>query len=235
MGEGFRAIIFLGQLILFFVGLLVLPFAIASHREQQRKRRHAMFRQARELGLKFDQRHNHRMAKDYRFLDHLDVGSDRYTLNMMNGDFQGHSVTLFDYHYRSDDGVWWWAPSWRSHEYFSFFILDLEKDFPELIITDENESLFSGIAEVFGFGDIDFESHEFSERFEVRGKSKKFAYDFCNAQMIDYLLDRPVIPIEVEKTSLAIGFRSCLELGEIEPHLTHLVKIRALMPNYLFG
>ena len=55
MGDGFRAIIFLGQLILFFVGLLVLPFAIASHREQQRKRRHAMFRQARELGLKFDQ------------------------------------------------------------------------------------------------------------------------------------------------------------------------------------
>ena len=33
----------------------------------------------------------------------------------------------------------------------------------------------------------------------VRSKDKKFAYDFCNAQMIDYLLDQPVIPIEVEK------------------------------------
>lgn len=69
----------------------------------------------------------------------------------------------------------------------------------------------------------------------VRSKDKKFAYDFCNAQMIDYLLDQPVIPIEVEKNSLAIGFDDQHSIEKIELHLDHLLRIRTLMPNYLFS
>ena len=53
--------------------------------------------------------------------------------------------------------------------------------------------------------------------------------------MIDYLLNQPIIPIEVEKTALAIGFDSCPGAERIEPHLSHLVKIRGLMPDYLFA
>ena len=83
--------------------------------------------------------------------------------------------------------------------------------------------------------DIDFESHEFSERYEVRCKSKKFAYDFCNAQMIDYLLGHPARFIEVEKDSLAMGFDSQHSAESLESGLSHLLKIRSLMPDYLFG
>ena len=85
-----------------------------------------------------------------------------------------------------------------------------------------------------GFDDIDFESHEFSKKFVVRSKDKKFAYDFCNAQMIDYLLGHPDINIEVDQNSLALGFGSCLKVEEIEPHLKQLIRIRSLIPGYVF-
>ncbi len=91
------------------------------------------------------------------------------------------------------------------------------------------------ISDAFGGGDIDFESHEFSERYEVRSKNKKFAYDFCNAQMIDYLLGRPARFIEVEKDVLAMGSDSQHNAERLEAHLGHLLKIRSLMPNYLFN
>jgi hypothetical protein len=41
---------------------------------------------------------------------------------------------------------------------------------------------------VFGYGDIKFESAEFSKTFCLRTPDKKFAYDACNAKMIEYLL-----------------------------------------------
>jgi hypothetical protein len=52
--------------------------------------------------------------------------------------------------------------------------------------------------------------------------------------MIGYLLDQPVIAIEIERNALALGFDSQYKVEKIDRHLTHLVKIRSFMPNYLF-
>ena len=52
--------------------------------------------------------------------------------------------------------------------------------------------------------------------------------------MIDYLLDQPIVAIEVEKHSLALGFEDQHDVHRTDFHLSHLVKIRSLMPNYLF-
>ncbi len=103
-----------------------------------------------------------------------------------------------------------------------------------MTIGAEGRGLFKMISDAFGGGDIDFESHEFSERYEVRSESKKFAYDFCNAQMIDYLLGHPARFIEVEKDALAVGFDSQQNVTRIEADLSFLLKIRSLMPSYLF-
>jgi hypothetical protein len=196
-----------------------------------KKRRTAMGVLAEQLGLQFDAERNYGMAKQYAFLDKLRQGENRYAYNIMNGRLQGHDVAAFDYHYEthSTDSK---GNRQTHHHHFSFFILTLGKFFPELTIA--KEGFFSKIAQAVGFDDIDFESHEFSKRFAVRSKDKKFAYDFCNAQMIDYLLGHPDINIEVDQDSLALGFNRCLKVEEIEPHLNQLVEIRELMPNYLF-
>ena len=219
----------------FIVGLIALPFVIAAHKERRRQQAAAMSGKARELGLNFSEAANAQITRMVRHLDSLDVdtGRDRYPLNVVEGSFDGHPVAVFDYHYATS-GEWWWPPSWKIHNYLSIVLVDLEREFPELTIGPEGGGLFKKIAEAFGGGDIDFESHEFSERFDVRSKDKKFAYDFCNARMIDYLLDKRGISMEVDKSSLAIGYENMHDVNRIKPRLASLVEIRSRMPDYLF-
>ena len=196
-----------------------------------KKRRSDLGMLAARLGLHFHPERNYQMAKQYAFLDKLDQGSNRYAYNILDGDYDGYAVKVFDYHYEthSTDSK---GHRQTHHHHFSFFMLQLEKAFPELTIA--REGFFSKIAQAIGYDDIDFESHEFSRRFVVRSRDKKFAYDFCNGQMIDYLLGIQDIEIEVDASALSLAFNRCLKVEEIEPRLRQLIAIRELMPAYLF-
>ena len=197
-----------------------------------RKRREAMAALAAKLGLHFDPNKNWDIARRYSFLDKLRSGSNRYTFNIMAGSYQGHDVSLFDYHYEthSTDSK---GHRQTHHHYFSFFILHLPASFPELTIG--SEGFFSKIAQALGYDDIDFESHEFSRKFCVRSPDKKFAYDVCNARMIEYLLSNTDLAIEIEGDALAISFSSRLVPEVIEPNLNRLITLRSLMPEYVFS
>jgi hypothetical protein len=197
-----------------------------------RKRREAMAALATRIGLTFDPKKNWDLASRFRFLDKLRSGSNRYAFNILSGNYQGHDVTAFDYHYEthSTDSK---GRRQTHHHYFSFFILHVLASFPELAIG--KEGFFSKIAQAFGYDDIDFESHEFSRRYCVRSRDKKFAYDVCNARMIEYLLSNTDLTIEIERDALAISFSRRLKPEEIEPNLNRLITIRSLMPDYLFA
>ena len=192
-----------------------------------RKRREAMAAVAGRLGLRFQPRKDRGLARQYRFLDKLRQGSNRYAFNILSGSYQGHDVMLFDYHYQTGSG------KDTHHHYFSFFIMQLPMSFPELVI--DKEGFFSKIAQAFGYDDIDFESHEFSRKFCVRSADKKFAYDVCNGRMIEYLLSNNDLSIEIEGDSLAISFSRRLAPEQIEPNLNRLFTVRSLMPEYLFS
>jgi len=231
-----RILFFLVGVILLLISLPVRAILDSQRESAQMKRRDAIELKARELGLKFRNKVTG-YAGRFLFLDKLDKlnsGSDHRSLNILSGEFDGRPVTAFDYYYIIKGGVWWWAPSWVTHHYLSFIVLNLDARFPELTIGAEGRGLFKRISEAFGGGDIDFDSHEFSRRFEVRSEDKKFAYDFCNAQMMAFMLEQPVVDIEVEKDTLALGFDEQHNVPSIESHLRYLVKVRSLMPDYLF-
>jgi hypothetical protein len=192
---------------------------------------------AKKMGMRFDRALDRRMDKIHRFLRKV-KGSRRYALNVISGQCQGHSVTIFEYHYqRYFKCKSYQFSKYIEHNYLSFFVLDLENDFPEMTIKLEQPAskLLARIADAIGRGDIDFESHEFSEKFDVRSKDKKFAYDFCNTSMMEYLLSGKIVPIEVEKTALAIYYPDSIRQSDIERRLEHLVNIRSRMPNFLFA
>lgn len=197
-----------------------------------RKRREAMAALAARLGLRFDPNKNEYLALRYGFLDKLRSGSNRYAFNILSGNHRGHDVTAFDYHYEthSSDSK---GRRQTHHHYFSFFILHLPASFPELVIGPEG--FFSKIAQAFGYDDIDFESHEFSRKFCVRSADKKFAYDVCNARMIEYLLSNTDLTIEIDVDALAISFSRRLAPEDIEPNLRRLIAVRSLLPDYLFS
>lgn len=197
-----------------------------------KKRREAFAALATRLGLAFSAERDRDIAERFRFLDRLAQGSNRYGYNILSGNYGGRSVLAFDYHYetQSHDSK---GNRQTHHHHFSCFVLQLERGFPELTIA--REGIFSKVAQAFGYEDIDFESHEFSRRFCVRSKNKKFAYDVCHARMIEYLLANADLGIEIESSALALAFAGVLKPEEIEPNLQRLIQVRALMPNYLFA
>jgi len=191
------------------------------------KRRQAMMALATRLGLNFYPGKDRDMARRYRFLDKLRAGRDRYAFNTLSGGYQDNDVTVFDYHYKTGSG------KDTHHHYLSFFLLKMPVIFPELVIV--REGLLSKIGQALGYDDIDFESHEFSRKFCVRSKDKKFAYDVCNALMIEYLLSNDDLSIEIENNILAISFNRRLSPERIEPNLNRLIAVRSLLPDYLFA
>lgn len=218
--------------ILLIIGFLILAGVLAylGHL-QAKKRREAFFSLANELGFTFRPDRDAGFARRFGFLEHLDDGSQRYAFNILSGQLGGQQAHIFDYHYetysRNSKGN-----RTTHHHYFSIFTLALPAAFPELRITREH--FFSKLGQAFGLDDIDFESVEFSKRFNVKSRDKKFAYDFCNAQMIDYLLRQEDLIIEVEGNILSLTFKGQLAIERIRPNIDRLLKIRSLMPDYLF-
>ncbi len=219
--------------ILIIVGVvaLIIVAAVFGHLAAK-KRREAMLALADRLGLRFDSNKDHVLAKRYQFLDKLRQGDNRYAFNILSGKYKSHDVMAFDYHYEthSTDSK---GNQETQHHYFSFFLLLMPVAFPELTVA--REGFFSKVAQALGYDDIDFESHEFSRKFCVRSKDKKFAYDVCNARMMEYLLANSDLTIEIEGPALAISFNSRLSPEQIESNLNRLIGVRSLLPDYLFS
>jgi uncharacterized protein DUF3137 len=197
---------------------------------QARKRREGLSELARRLNLNFNPDPDYELAERFGFLKKLAQGDNRYGYNALSGTYQGDDVLAFDYHYQvtthDKNG------SHTTHYRFSFFISQMTTTFPDLTIRREN--FFLKVAEVFGYQDIKFESAEFSKTFCVRSPDKKFAYDVCNAKMMEYLLANRDLSLEIENQALALAFDSCLSIEQIESDLKRLVEIRSLLPAYLF-
>ena len=219
--------------VLVIVGViaLIVVGAVFGHLAAK-KRREAMLAMAARLGLRFDPNKNRGLAKQYQFLDKLRAGDNRYAFNILSGKYNSHDVMAFDYHYEthSTDSK---GHRQTHHHYFSFFLLLVPVSFPELTVG--REGFFSKVAQSLGHDDIDFESHEFSRKFCVRSRDKKFAYDVCNARMMEYLLANDDLTVEIEGPALAISFSSRLSPEQIESNLNRLIQVRSLLPDYLFS
>jgi len=196
-----------------------------------RKRREAFLLLATRLGLDYSMARDYSLPQQYAFLNKLAQGSNRYAFNVISGHYRDQEVMVFDYHYEthSHDSK---GRRQTHHHYFSFFILRLPRAFPELRIA--REGFLSKFAQAFGYDDIDFESAEFSRAFCVRSRDKRFAYDVCHAQMMEYLLANRELNIEIDANALALAFDQRLSPVGIETNLNRLVEIRSRLPDYLF-
>lgn len=196
-----------------------------------RKRTEALASAAAALGLTFAPARDRQLAREHKDLRGLHEGEDRYAFDVMTGDFGGRPVTLFDFHYetRSTDSK---GNSTTTSYYRHVVLLHLERAFPNLVLSPEG--FFSKIAQALGYDDIDFESHEFSRRYCVRSPDKRFAYDFCNPAMIEFLLAQPGTSLQVSGDVLAFVREGRMEPERIAAELTFAGTIRERMPAYLF-
>lgn len=194
------------------------------------RRREGLAALAQRLNLDFSPDRDGSIPDQFAFLKQFDQGENRYATNVISGTYQQNDVLAFDYHYET---VTYDKDGRHEHHYwFSFFILNLPVVFPDLTI--RREGLFTKIAEVFGYQNIKFESAEFSKTFCVRSPDKKFAYDVCNAKMMEYLLVNRDLSIEIENQVIALIFNNRISVEAFENNLQRLVEIRSRLPEYLF-
>ena len=182
------------------------------------------------LGLKFRPESTQKIQPKLAFINRLQYGRRHHALNVFTGQRLKQPVVIFDFRYEVETITG--KGGMIVEDPYSFYTIELPRSFPE--VTIYKEGLISKIYQATGHGDLDFESYEFSRKFRVRGADAKFAYDFCNARMIEYLIENTDLSIEIDRNILCISFDKPLIFETVEYNFGRLLKIRSLMPDYLF-
>ena len=176
----------------------------------------------------FSPERDDQFTRSWDFLPRLThVGEDHYAFNILRGAYHDQSLFIFDFNYTTG------GSKNRQDHVATMLLLVFKNVFPHLVIGPETFSEKLASATGVG-GEIKFESAEFSKRFKVRCADKKFAYDVCNPQMIDYLLTNPRLEIEIQGPCLLLAFEPQLPVERIEFNLQRLIEIRSRLPQYLF-
>jgi hypothetical protein len=219
--------ILLGVCVVLAVGAL----AYLGWRMEQ-KRTEALASLAARLGMSFSPARDRELAARFAPFRGLHDGENRYAWNVLSGPHDGHPCMAFDFHYETHSTN---SKGGRQthHHYRHVVLLRLAREFPNLVLAPEG--VLSKIAQALGYDDIDFESAEFSRLYCVRSPDKKFAYDFCNARMIDFLLAEPGLSLELRDDLLAFVYDGRMNPGELVPKLDLACVVRERMPDYLFA
>lgn len=200
--------------LLFFIAL----FGVSYFWDQKRQRK---FREiANRLQLNYKNKHTRLEGKPFPPQSSMQINCHADCSKILSGNHSGYNVLVYEVSLGDSDT-------------YSYFTIELPKPMPKLKIGLEN--FFTNIAKKAGFSDINFESKQFSEIFNVRSESRKFAYDFCNNQMMCFLLANQDFALQVDRHSLTMIFKTSLESDYVEFNLERLVEIRELMPQYLFA
>jgi hypothetical protein len=172
--------------VLFIVVALVL--GILGYLQSQ-KRRQELETMARQRGWSFDPGRDREMKDRLGLVSCLNRGSNRYAHNIMEGQEGDRRICAFDYHYQTGSG------KHTHHHHFSVMVVDAGLPLQPLSIRPEG--FFAKIGEFLGFDDIDFESSEFSNKFDVKASDRKWAFDVLHQETMEFLLSMPTFSIEM--------------------------------------
>lgn len=222
-----------GVILIIIAGVVIFLVIMGVSIWMEKKRREAFQSLADELGLSYSSARDYSIAERYLFLNRLDNGDNRYAQHVFRGLYDGLPVMFFEYHYETSTRN---SKGGRTvhHYYLSVFLTKVPGPVPELTIRPEG--LLSKVAQAFGYDDIDFESAEFSRKYCVRSRDKRFAYDVCHPTAIELLLKYPsYAEFEIEGNEMALVKEYGLEKLEVRGNLFLLTQFRHLWPDYLKG
>lgn len=188
------------------IAVLALAIAGAVYAYRlEKKRREALVALADRLGLSFNPSYDSSHDEEYAHFEIFRRGHSRVAMNTLSGDVilaeRRFVIKMGDFRYKITTSS---GKSTTTHTYrFSYMILHLPWRVPDLLI--RREGIFDKLAGAIGFDDIDFESAEFSKRFYVKSRDKRFAYDVIHPQMMEFLLAREMPAVDIERSRLCLS------------------------------
>ena len=120
---------------------------------------------------------------------------------MIHGDTDEVAMGIFDYRYTTGSGK-------NSHTYRQtvVFFRSPDMDLPQFEL--KPQSFFHGIGKLFGYQDIDFQSHpKFSKAFVLRGTSETAVRKLFTADLLSFCETKPQVSIEGQGRDL-VFYRS---------------------------
>lgn len=185
---------------------LILVVAWFSY-AQKKKRRQAFALMATQLGLEYFPEDPYGLLSEPFAL--LEKGDGRGVENVLSGTWQELDVRLFDYWYyeESTDSK---GHTSKTYHRFDCVVAPVDAACSRLVI--EHENLGTRLANALTFRDIQFESEDFNNEFRVKSPDAKFANDFVDARMMDWLLNN------AEHFSFEVaGDRMLCHCGKLKP------------------
>jgi hypothetical protein len=196
----------------------------------KKKRREGLAFAAKQLGMRFA------LTDPFDTLtepfDLLRKGDGRGVENVMWGEWQGIECRLFDYWYYEESTD---SKGNRSKTYYRFSCVMSPVEAACSHLTLARENVFTRLGDHLGFRDIELESEEFNRAFTVRSPDRKFAVDFCDARMMQWLLGHGQgYGFEVVGDRL---LASCKRLGptELIPLLGSMKGFRDQIPRVVYS
>jgi hypothetical protein len=149
----------------------------------KKKRQQGMAYAAKQLGLKFALTDPFdTLAEPFQLLQ---KGDGRGVENVLWGAWGGIECRIFDYWYYDESTD---SNGNRSRNYHRFSCVMAPVDAACSPLTLAAENILTRLGDHMGFRDIELESEEFNRAFTVKSPDRKFAVDFCDARMMEWLL-----------------------------------------------
>ena len=170
--------------VLVFVGIGVIA-AVAVYLSYyfKKKRQEGFGLVARQLGFQFSiQDPFETVSEPFKLFQ---KGDGRGVENVLWGNWQATDIREFDYWYYDESTD---SNGHRSKTYHHFSCVMAPVRAACSPLTIEHENVLTRLADHLAMHDIEFESEDFNKAFDVKSIDKKFASDFIDARMMQWLL-----------------------------------------------
>jgi hypothetical protein len=218
--------------VLLFVAFAALVVVlIATSMAMAAKRRQAFVQFATAHQLIFDPGDDHGLMDRYPEFGCLRQGTKgRKSYNHLRGSWRDREMLAFDYRYQTTSTDSKGHTQTHSH-YFSAVILKPELPLRPLLVRPEG--LLDKLGQFFGMDDINFESAQFSRRFHVSAKDRKWAYDVLHTRTIERLLADDAYSIQFHGRAAIIWQSRCFEPPQIASAANLLCDVLDGLPEYV--
>jgi hypothetical protein len=158
-------------------------------------------------------------------------GDNQRAQNVLHGSVSGADMVAFDYSYETHSTDTKGNRTTTTHRY-AICGLRLSAYLPTLQVT--GESVFHKAAQLFGFDDIELESDEFNQRFNVSARDRKFACDVLTPRTMQALLTAPPTNWRIEGPLILSWASGRLQPVDLLARLSTLSTVVAGVPSFVW-
>ena len=175
--------------IILVIGAVIGGIFVVSHL-QDKKRTEKLRQVADEMGLPFYPQGDDSLIGQLSNFPLFSEGRSKKIKNMLHGETSEVEVGIFDFRYTTGSGK-----SSHTHKQSVAYFRSPDLDFPDFALRPEH--LFHRIGGVFGYQDIDFESHpRFSKSYLLRGNSEHKIRQLFNDEILAFFERQTGLSVE---------------------------------------